>query len=861
MKELKEFGKRSVALGAVLLMLVSAFAFIGGAHGATVYSLTWEEKNLPSGTSWGVIIWNETGKTATTLTNVSFTPPGSTHVFGNITFSAESGVTYLYNYTGTPWYFNSSRNSVTVSSAGSYEVNFDENFTLNVTERGWIDGLPSGDTFQSGWSMYSNAWEISINNVTHSSTSTNQEFKFANGTRVNIKYPSFGQLYKYNNSILPGLEFRPAASNTSITSLSNQSMTVSYNIYAPLIISGGLNRSGINYVPYNRMATINMSATTLFYVYNMTAKQTMLNASISPYITMTNISVNHFTIGINTTVPIIMEPYIYIPDLTYSAGSSYTSGFITHFSDIFNIPQFLVNSYLSALMFSTKTSSTNLTHVASLLILNSTTVVTGLNAPPRTVYTTHINLTGLLMPSLHLHLKFPFGYINTTIGYNMMPYDTRFINVSGYVKPYNATIILPLIDRNSSLSSLLHNTNNGSFSFQAFNNSYFMAYAQGYAPRIIHVKPQIGLNMKENITLTKINTTAIPANAYSYNVSTGGYIDLSGIPLNSTVLLGNSSIDFEKLSQNEFYIIATTSAEWNTAPINITIPTIQGHRYKVLITSNALNPNITYNFTAPSNIYNLTYSNWELDPYISVEPYPVAVISAPTAVAYDSAVVLSGSGSYSNITNYTWHIRGPQNFTEYGKTPSVFFSLPGSYSVSLTVTNAAGLTNTSSTSLSVVSSSQDTKIIISAVKSTLGNGTVEYAITVTAKDNVSISSVTVMVGKAYVNVTLTKQTGYEYYYTLYLLPSKYAYGNYTVKITAWNSLDRYNSLTTYLTFGSISQGGLFDYIISHSVLAIMFGIVVVLLIILIFVGEEHFEALHGKNGKKKRGGEKGGKKR
>ena len=446
------------------------------------------------------------------------------------------------------------------------------------------------------------------------------------------------------------------------------------------------------------------------------------------------------------------------------------------------------------------------------------------------------------------------GTLNTT-SYTLEGYvpDGTYIHVP-YVSVTNGTAVNAMEIKPQP---------NGFYKLSMNGNAMMIVNGTGRMPFFARIIP--GSTKTEWMNVTTLPNVTLP----SYNPSRillGFTLNTSAMPeglsLQSSTPVGTLFFSMlRKISYNDLQTtVAFSSTNSSGVPVLLNFSIEKGMRYRFFLTTNS-SSNLEFNFSSTQKYFDFPWADWKLDPVANLSQYPVAVISAPTAVAYDSAVVLSGSGSYSNITNYTWHIRGPQNFTEYGKTPSVFFSLTGSYSISLTVTNLAGLSNTSSTGISVAAAKQDTKIIISAVKSTLGNGTVEYAITVTAKDNVSISSVTVMVGKAYVNVTLTKQTGYEYYYTLYLLPSKYAYGNYTVKITAWNSLDQYNSLTAYITFGSISQGGLFDYIISHSVLAIMFGIVVVLLIILIFVGEEHFEALHGKNGKKKRGREKGGKKR
>ncbi|MGC8585782.1 MAG: hypothetical protein ACP5L4_06715, partial [Thermoplasmata archaeon] len=187
------FGKlgksRGLSILVISLMLLSAFAVIGSMSSATTvppYTVTFNEAKLPTGTTWGIVLRNST-KTIT-ATNMTISTGGS------ISESLYNG-TYYYNVTGTPWWFNSTHGKFTVAGATqTITINFIENFTLNITETGWINGLPTGDTFQTGWSMSSNAWQVNINNKTFSSTKTFQLFKFANGTKINIKYPTFNQI-------------------------------------------------------------------------------------------------------------------------------------------------------------------------------------------------------------------------------------------------------------------------------------------------------------------------------------------------------------------------------------------------------------------------------------------------------------------------------------------------------------------------------------------------------------------------------------------------------------------------------------------------------------------------------------------
>jgi hypothetical protein len=245
-------------------------------------------------------------------------------------------------------------------------------------------------------------------------------------------------------------------------------------------------------------------------------------------------------------------------------------------------------------------------------------------------------------------------------------------------------------------------------------------------------------------------------------------------------------------------------------------------------------------FNATSTIYNFTWNNWSVDPLV-VYSTPQAVITVPSVVAYDSAIVISGANSIpsanATITNWTWKITGPQNqsYTEYGKTITQYFSITGIYTITLTVTDSNGLTNTTTTTINVVSASQDLKIKITYTLTVLSTGYYEYNITVYAQDNVSISQFLASVDSVYVNATLIKQVGYVYYYQVVFNPNTFGYGNHTIKFEAINTLDGYNTLITYATFGSVSKGGIIAYIFGHLALTIVILIFIVILISFIYV--------------------------
>ncbi len=214
---------------------------------------------------------------------------------------------------------------------------------------------------------------------------------------------------------------------------------------------------------------------------------------------------------------------------------------------------------------------------------------------------------------------------------------------------------------------------------------------------------------------------------------------------------------------------------------------------------------------------------------------PVAVITVNTTIPYDTAIIISGANSYSihntTIVNYTWQITGKENFTAYGKTISEFFSVVGNYSIKLTVRNSVNVTNYTIKTLSVVATTVDNNIIISITKAESSNGSYELTILVDSKDNLPIDQVTTKVGSIYVNTTFEKQEGYNYTYVVWLNPEKFAYGNYTIVITAWDSVQKYNSLTTYLTFGSVNGIGIFTYITTNTILLIVLAFLVVAVLI------------------------------
>jgi hypothetical protein len=479
--------------------------------------------------------------------------------------------------------------------------------------------------------------------------------------------------------------------------------------------------------------------------------------------------------------------------------------------------------------------------------INTTTKLYLLNSQlPIISYNNNISLP---MNASYISVNYKLFNMSIVCNASLTAYHTaKNIIISGYVTPHLAMIY------NYNYAWYTGNTyalniTNGYYNMTVPSGSFIVFDANGYAPQIIRV-----LNSQKNlnITLSPINNTFNISKVYKYG-NTGGYLNLSNLPLHS--FISNSSIIFVRNAYNSFYIasnitynVPSFSLSENIlyAPIKIILSVQKDRTYLLSMETNI--PNDTWSnttFKTTSNYYNYTFDAWSIDPLIIYNAYPVAVITAPTAVAYDSAVLISGANSIAStnttITNWTWKISGPQNqyYTEYGKSISQYFSITGIYTITLTVTDSDGLTNTTTTSINVVSSNQDLKIKITYSLKILSNGYYQYNVTVDAHDNVSISQFLASVDSLYANTTLTKQVGYVYYYQVTFNPNAFGYSNHTIKFEAINSIDGYNTAITYATFGSLNQFGIIAYILGHIILTIVIIVFVIIVLSFIYIEYKH----------------------
>ncbi|MGC8584846.1 MAG: PKD domain-containing protein [Thermoplasmata archaeon] len=478
-------------------------------------------------------------------------------------------------------------------------------------------------------------------------------------------------------------------------------------------------------------------------------------------------------------------------------------------------------------------------------------------------------LNMVTIPANKTILGSPLYYSNITFNANatlIVNFTPLFhvVTVEGYVNP-NGTNISSLNFMNLVNSQGQNSIGNivvsGFYKITTTQFANLLFYKTGYSPKVVRISSTQSVQWI-NVTLQKMSITFNMSQIMSiknYNNQSWIYnFNLSKAPVNFSYV--ENGVYFTRMSQNELLVFANLSGlppfpgqavleHGQPIPppliINVTFKLNPNQKYMFLVFTNASSNPIKFFVNASSNGYttidlNKYTDNFTLDPLVQYS-MPQAVITTPSVVAYDSAVVISGTNSIASanatITNWTWKITGPQNqlYTEYGKTITQYFSITGIYTISLTVTDSNGLQNSTTTSINVVSANQDLKIKITYSLTIMSNGYYEYNVTVDAQDNVSISQFLASVDGTYVNVTLTKQIGYVYYYGVKFNPNSFGYGNHTIKFEAINSLDGYNSVITYATFGSVNEGGILAYLFGHIALTIVILIFIVILITFVYV--------------------------
>ena len=742
------------------------------------------------------VTFEEHGLPAGTTWGIAWNNTTKSGAATNTTYSGGGSIavplynaSYEFKVQGTPWYFNSTVGKFTVAgSALTITVNFNSNISMNITE--------SAET--------SNSWSIAINSLAYPGTVMGSGLQY-----INIKR---------------------AASNENTTIVFNNIESAGMGIYSepksyyiPLYrtLSGVFNTNFTYFMPY-------------LPIWNVTFTETGLPAGSSWGIDFHG-AINS-TSGENKTILMNSsngKPYTWSypafyqlkNDFVNTTGNSIT--FMTAGGEVNNL-NFVDYSY----------QYWNLSYS---LILPAKYAFHSANFNKSLVKSIDVNAPAIIGNSGQFSLN---G--NATINLYFAP-TFAVTDVRGYTNP-NTTIYYP-----SYLSSSVNYVNASSAGYYNINMTGYpilFFHKSGYVPYAVQIPANTNGTYWKNVTLKQISVTWNVSDIFK-QYSNYTLFNMSNAPVNFTYSVNGTQIG--KISQNEIYI---SSINPNNKPVNIILPVRKGAHYKLDEITNISSIPTVIKFNATSDFYNFSWNNWRWDPIIEYSS-PEAVISSPSAVPYDTAVILSGASSIpsenATITNYTWHITGPVSYTEYGVSPSVFFSTTGIYTIKLTVTASDGLTNTTSTSLTVLASNVSSAIKIS-VSHTFNSKTSIYTFTVNVNmtNNVSISQITVSVDGKYVNITLTKQIGYDYYYTFNLSNARYGYGNHTIKIMVFDTLGQYNSLTTYLVFGSVSGVGIFSYIFTNTLLLVVTAFVILALLVFVYSVHERDETRKVKKGKRVR---------
>jgi len=505
-------------------------------------------------------------------------------------------------------------------------------------------------------------------------------------------------------------------------------------------------------------------------------------------------------------------------NVTFEKNATYTVNFIPYyildFKEIGIFPGTLWDVNVSG-----KISSSNVPILSNKLLLGNYTY--SIIAPIH--YSLANNASGTIDLNHNITINLTFSH------------SWPFITLKGYIRNgtspiSNASIFSPsIIDWQISEEK---SNSTGFYEINTTSYSFISVYRQGYTPYVNRTMFTYNTTEWLNVSLKPLST--------SFNISSifksyvGGFIiNATSTPINTSFIQNN--ITFSRIGPNKYYF---ASINITNKPLSILLPVKKGSEYKLWEYTNTSALPTTEIFNATLNLYNLTWTNWKIDPEIFYSS-PEAVITAPSAIPYDTAITISGAGSIAstdaNITNYTWHITGPVSYILYGKQINVFFSTTGNYKIGLTVTDSNGLSNSTSTTLSVLASNTTTAIKISVTHTfNSQKDTYYFLVYVNMTNNVSVSQITVSVDGKFVNATLYKEMGYDYIYAFNLSNEKYGYGNHTIKIMVFDTLGQYNSLTTYLVFGSVSGVGIISYIFTNTLLLVATAFVILALLVFVY---------------------------
>jgi len=168
-----------------------------------------------------------------------------------------------------------------------------------------------------------------------------------------------------------------------------------------------------------------------------------------------------------------------------------------------------------------------------------------------------------------------------------------------------------------------------------------------------------------------------------------GYQDPSGPGVNFSYGYGYGYLDSSYSDITFLYNISYTTNSVGT------------YYAKLFVNCTSTSREYTYH-SSSSDTFTVSSGSSPRPPQPPIPIPPVADAGGPYSSLEDSIVTFDGSGSYDpdgSITNYTWLLDG--SVLLYGETAKYLFSQPGNYTLSLTVTDTDGLTDTNSTTVRI----------------------------------------------------------------------------------------------------------------------------------------------------------------
>ena len=182
---------------------------------------------------------------------------------------------------------------------------------------------------------------------------------------------------------------------------------------------------------------------------------------------------------------------------------------------------------------------------------------------------------------------------------------------------------------------------------------------------------------------------------------------------------------------------------------------------------------------------------------------PAANAGPDQTVDEDTTVTFDGTGSSDNVgvANYTWALTDGVARTLYGVSTTYVFATPGSYSVTLTVRDAAGASSTDTLAVTV----RDVTDPTVAMGTPAAGATLSGLITVdaTAADNVGVVRVELRVDGILVATDSSSP------YAFALNTANYSDGSHTVRVTAFDAAGNSVSAERTVTFSNpLPQQGL-----------------------------------------------------